>query len=215
MVAGSSSAPMAATSAVSARASRRSSAGGSDARPARSPSWATPGARSSSFVPRPVSVTSRRRRSRTDVERRTSPASTRRCTTTDTELWWVAVASASSPIVCAPRAWSWCSTKSCAPLTPKRCSAARDVSRRTRTMRRIASIAARIDGSAVGTGTGSADDGEERDRLHTFVAEARDLAQRAHHDLGDLGRDVARRRRHRGRQAERQLDLAEAREQVA
>jgi hypothetical protein len=110
-------------------------------------SCAVAGARASTARPAGVSAISTRRPSVLARVRATNPLCTRRLTTTETELWWVSVRSASSlsDSAGAPaRRWS---TKSCAAPRPIERSLSREDSRSARTIRRMASSTARVAGS--------------------------------------------------------------------
>src|SRR5581483_6673455 len=128
---------------VRVRASARRRGGESRARAASSRFCTGSGARRKTARPGAVSASSMRRASVMACRRATSPRSTSRRTTTDTELWSVCVRAASAPRESAGAAASSWSTKSCAPLIPAVFSAARAESRRARTSRRSASITAR------------------------------------------------------------------------
>src|SRR5262245_30627371 len=111
---------------------------------AMSRAWLTSGATSRSARPAAVRLILVRRASAGAVRRVTSPRAARRPTTAETELWCVSVRSASSAIDEASCRASWCRTNTCALLMPSRACDARAEMRRVRTMRRSASITARM-----------------------------------------------------------------------
>ena len=130
-----------------ARASRRGAParrGGSSSTVATRRCCAVRGVLRSRLRPRAVSASSARRASPGAVPRSIRRARTSRATTADTELWWVRVRSARSLSDSRGASASVCSTNNWAPLTPARCSAARDDSRSPWTIRRKASSTARV-----------------------------------------------------------------------
>src|SRR5262245_11397432 len=132
------------TRAVRSRARASCREGRSRSSAAMSRAWLTSGAMSRSARPAAVRLILVRRASSGAVRRVTSPRAASRPTTAETELWCVSVRSASSSIDEASFCFSWCRTNTCALLMPSLASDARAEIRRVRTMRRSASITARM-----------------------------------------------------------------------